>query len=395
VTTAPTRLRLAKELERSLRAGHPWVYADALASPPAGLATGSVVDVTTRDGRFVGRGLYDGGSPIAVRVATLDASEALDAAFVRRRLASALAVRESGAIDRATTDCFRWVNGEGDRLPGVVVDVYGPVAVVRFDGEAARVWRDAVVEGLVSLGAPLGLRHVYERSRGARGEVLHGGEPPRPVVVREHGAIFRVDVHAGQKTGFFLDQRDNRALLGRWARGRTVANLFGYTGGFSVQCARGGASRVVTVDVARQALADARENFAANGLDPAAHEFDCVDAFAWLDAAAAAGRTFDLVIVDPPSFAPSEKALKRALVAYRDLNASALRVVAPGGLFASASCSSHVAMEHFLEVLRDAAAVAGRPLRLLEVRGQPPDHPSLPAFPEGRYLKFVLAGCFS
>jgi len=392
--SGPPHLRLAKELERSLRAGHPWVYADALMPPPPGLATGAVVDVATRDGRFVGRGLYDAGSPIAVRVATLDPAESLDGAFLRRRLASALAARE-GAIDRATTDCFRWVNGEGDRLPGVVVDVYGPVAVVRFDGEAARVWRDGVVEALVALGAPLGLRHVYERSRGARGEVLHGGEPPRPVVVREHGAVFRVDVHAGQKTGFFLDQRDNRALLGRWARGRTVANLFGYTGGFSVQCARGGASRVVTVDVARQALADARENFAANGLDPAAHDFDCVDAFEWLDAAVAAGRTFDLVIVDPPSFAPSEKALKKALVAYRDLNASALRVVAPGGLFASASCSSHVAMEPFLEVLRDAAVVANRPLRLLEVRGQPPDHPSLPAFPEGRYLKFVLAGCYS
>jgi 23S rRNA (cytosine1962-C5)-methyltransferase len=386
VTTIP-RLRLRKPLERSLRAGHPWIYADALEAP-RGLATGAVVDVVDGKGRPIARGLYDAGSPIAVRVATLDPTQRLDAAFVRARVESALAARR-GAIDSAHTDAFRWLNGEGDSLPGVVVDLYRDVAVLRLDGDAVRVWRDWVVRALVELRPEL--RHVYERGRGGRGEALHGGAPPAAVEIREHGVRFAVDVVRGQKTGFFLDQRENRLLVQQFAAGLEVANLFGYTGGFSVYAALGGATGVVTVDSAAPALAAARDNFALNALDPARHEFAAEDAFAWLERARDARRRFGLVITDPPSFAPSERAVPKALRAYRDLNALALATVAPGGLLAAASCSSHVGLEAFLGALGDAAERARRRLRLLEVRGQPADHPSLPAFPEGRYLKFVLA----
>jgi 23S rRNA (cytosine1962-C5)-methyltransferase len=398
-------IRLAKPLERSIRAGHPWIYRDALQlqgrgkglrSPTIGgtksgpPSTGSAVDIIGADGKFVARGLYDATSPIAVRVATLDPRQPLDAAFVRARVRSALRARR-GLFDPSATNAFRWLNGEGDFLPGVVVDLYGPVAVLRLDGDAARAWRDWVVAAVVDDGAALGVTHVYERSRGGKGEPLHGGAPPASVEIREHGVRFAVDVVRGQKTGFFLDQRDNRRAIRPFCAGVDVVNLFGYTGGFSVHAALAGARRVTTVDIAAAALADARENFARNGLDAAAHAFDAEDAFDWLERAAADGRRYGVVVSDPPSFAPSEKALQKALGAYRDLHARALTVVDEGGLLAAASCSSHVTLDAFVGTLRDASVKTGRRLRLLELRGQPPDHPTPPAFPEGRYLKFVLA----
>lgn len=401
-TTLPT-IRLAKPLERSIRRGHPWIYRDALrardlgltpegigGSARGGLRTGSAVDIIGSDGKFVARGLFDARSPIAVRVATLDRTEALDDAFVRRRIQSALRARR-GAFDAATTDAFRWVNGEGDFLPGVVVDVYASVAVVRFDGDAVRAWRDAVTAAVVAEGRALGVTHVLERSRGGRGEPLHGGAPPSPVEIRENGVRFAVDVVHGQKTGFFLDQRENRRAIRPFAAGVDVVNLFSYTGGFSVHAALGGARRVTSVDVAAAALTDARNNFALNGIDPERHRFDAEDAFDWLERARADKRRYGLVITDPPSFAPSEKALQKALVAYRDLHARALALVDEGGVFCAASCSSHVTMDAFVGTLMDAADKTRRPLRLLELRGQPADHPTPPAFPEGRYLKFVLA----
>jgi 23S rRNA (cytosine1962-C5)-methyltransferase len=412
-TEAAATVKLAKPLERSIRAGHPWVYREALAldggakkalrGARSGLipksiggssfrapSTGSAVDIIGTDGKFVARGLFDSRSPIAVRVATLDRAQPLDESFIRARVRSALRARR-GAFDAATTDAFRWLNGEGDFLPGVVVDVYGPVAVVRLDGDAVRVWRDWVVAAVVDEGRPLGIAHVLERSRGGRGELLHGAAPSSPVEIRENGVRFAVDVVHGQKTGFFLDQRENRRAIRPFCAGVEVVNLFGYTGGFSVHAALAGARRVTTVDVAALALADARNNFALNGLDPARHLFDAEDAFAWLDRARADGRRYGVVITDPPSFAPSEKALQKALGAYRDLHARALALVDDGGILCAASCSSHVTMDAFVGTLRDASDKTRRPLRLLELRGQPADHPTPPAFAEGRYLKFVVA----
>ncbi len=383
------RVTLKKPLARHLKSGHPWVWNDAV-SVPSGVNTGDVVDVVERDGTFIARGLYDARSPLAVRVATLDPDELVDGAFVRGHVAEALRARR-GVIDAREVTGFRWLNGEGDRLPGVVVDVYGPVAVVRLDGEAVRVWRDDVVAAVVEEGRGLGVAHVYERARRGHGEVLFGAPPPVSVEIIEHGARFAVDVVRGQKTGFFLDQRENRRLVRDCAAGLSVLNLFCYTGGFSVQAARGGAERVVSVDVAAEAVAAARDNFALNGLDPARHGFEAADCFDFLEGARARGERFGMVIVDPPSFAPSERSRDAALKAYRKLNALALSVVEDEGLFVSASCSSHVTQDAFLEMLRDASTEVRRPLRVLEVRGQPGDHPTTPAFKEGRYLKCVLA----
>ncbi|HRI51455.1 MAG TPA: class I SAM-dependent rRNA methyltransferase [Pseudomonadota bacterium] len=386
------RVTLSKNLQRSVLAGHPWLYREALEVPP-GLRTGQVVDLVERSGRFLGRGLLDGESPIALRLYTLDSREPVDEALVARRLTAALKARR-GAIELDRTDAFRLCHGEGDFLPGVVIDRYGPVAVVLFDGAAARALLPGVVAAVKGLGGPLAITALYERNQrrqGGGGQLLYGELPAAELLVREHGMRFLVDIVQGQKTGLFLDQRENRQLIRRYARGLTVWNGFAYTGGFSLAAALGGASRVVTVDSAGPAIAAAQKNFALNQLDPAAHEFYADDVFVHLQQAAQRQKTYDLVIVDPPSFAPTHKALPTALGAYRELHRLALAAVAPGGLLAAASCSSHVPEAEFLATLTDAAQHARRRLRVLEIHGQPADHPTLPAFPEGRYLKFILA----
>ncbi len=264
-----------------------------------------------------------------------------------------------------------------------------------FDGEAATaLWRPlvpAVLDGCRDAGLEIAGAWIRgTRGRGAAGGEALGDVPAAPIVMREHGALFEVDVRVGQKTGFFLDQRQNRALIGAHAAGATVVNLCCYTGGFSVHAALGGAQRVTSVDVAAPALAAVAGNLARSGVDPSAHEAVCADAFAFLEDAAARGRTWDIVIVDPPSFAPSEKARGQALRAYQRLNALALAVVAPGGSLASASCSSHVSEADLLGVVAAAGAQAGRRVRLRHILGAASDHPVLPAFPEGRYLSFLL-----
>lgn len=412
---APPRVELQKNLARSIAAGHPWLYRDALRVPP-GLQTGDTVDLFDHpgpSGRFLARGLYDAESPIALRIFTLDPSEGLDAALIRRRLDRALSVRRQlpelgGDEAEGRTTAFRLCHGEGDFLPGIVVDVYGHVAVVSCDGAAARTLLPGVTEALLSLGRDgLGVTAVYARNQrrsGGGGELLAGsltdpGAPaavtspaltPGELVVFEHGMRFVVDVVSGQKTGLFLDQRENRRLLRRYARGRSVWNGFAYTGGFSIAAALGGASRVVTVDQARPAIEAARRNFAENGVDPSAHEFYADDCFDHLTRAARRGVHYDLVLVDPPSFAKASRDLPTALGAYRELHRLAADVVAPGGLLAAASCSSHVPEREFIGTIEAAAQAARRRAQILEIHGQPADHPTLPAFPEGRYLKFVL-----
>jgi len=226
------------------------------------------------------------------------------------------------------------------------------------------------------------------RGESGRGRAI-GAEPPALVTIAEREARFEVDVRAGQKTGFFLDQRRNRLLVGELAAGATVLNVFSYTGGFSVHAGLGGAQAVTSVDIAAPAIAQARRNFEVSGLDPGGHEFVAEDAFAFLERAQAQGRRWDLVITDPPSFAPSEQARPKAIAAYRRVAQTALAAVAPGGSLAFASCSSHVTEADLLGVL--ASAARGQGVRVRAILGAASDHPVLPAFPEGRYLKFLLA----
>ena len=295
----------------------------------------------------------------------------------------------------ARTDAFRVVHGEGDRMPGFVVDRYGPVAIVRTDGDAAAARLADVADALWPALARSGVTSLVHRT-GAKGEpprldVISGETPPDTLQVEEHGVPFLVDLARGQKTGAFLDQRDNRRRVGEFARGRRVLNLFSYAGGFSLHAALGGAAHVTSVDVAAAAHATAQASFRAAGVDPSRHAFVTADVRAFLDGARVRREFWDLIVSDPPSFAPSERAVPRALAAYRGLHQACAGVLAPSGLLCASSCSSHVDAAAFLDTLDDAAL--GRDdLSVLEVRGAGADHPTLAAFPEGRYLKFVVLG---
>jgi 23S rRNA (cytosine1962-C5)-methyltransferase len=381
----PPTVTLQKDLARSLRQGHPWIYRDALRAP-AGIADGALVAVQTKDGRPLVWGFWDATSPIAVRV--LDGGRIDDGdALVRARLETALA-RRLERLDRTLTNTFRWVHGEGDRLPGIHVDLYDDVATVRHDGDGARAFYARLPALLLEAGRGIGLCHVVDRAQ--RGAARDEGAEPAEREVRENGVRFVVDLARGQKGGLFLDQRENRAEVGKRARGKTVLNLFGYTGGFSLYAAVGGATRTDTVDAAAPALAAARRNFERNGLDLRAAGFHVGDAFAFLEEARRRKQRWDIVISDPPSFAPSKRALVAARGAYRRLHALAAAVVAPGGLFCPASCSSHFDREEFLASVSDGVARAGRRWKLEELRRAGFDHPVLPIFPEGDYLKFAI-----
>ncbi len=373
--------------------GHPWLWRDAVATGLEGAAAGEEVQILAHDGTPLGRGLADPGSPIAVRVWTRGRSP-LDSSLWRERVGRACALRRELFSDQ-TTNAYRVLHGEGDRMPGFVVDRYGPVAVLRTDGDGAAARVDDLVRVLGPTLETWGVSSLVHRV-GSKGEtprldLLRGQAPPDTLQVLENGITFVVDLRRGQKTGAFLDQRDNRLRVGRLAKGRRVLNLFSYAGGFSLHAAHGGARRVTSVDVSAAAHATAQASFRAMGLDPGQHAFVTADVYAFLAEAKKRGDRWDLVISDPPSFAPSEKAVRRALTAYRALHRACADVLAPAGVFCAASCSSHVGMDAFLSTLDDAAL--GRDdLRVLELHGAGPDHPTLPAFPEGRYLKLAVLG---
>jgi 23S rRNA (cytosine1962-C5)-methyltransferase len=382
-------LRLVRAAALAVKRGHPWVYREGLARPPRGLVSGATVELADEEGGHLGRGLWDADSPIAARVFTRSKGGALDAGALGALVIAAIA-RRDGRFDGDTT-AYRLCNGEGDRVPGLVLDRYADVAVLRLDTEAWTPHLGGVVAALRGPLATRGVRSIGLRVSGEEKKLrpLEGPEPPDRILVRERGMAMEVDLGHGQKTGAFLDQRENRARVRALASGRRVCNLFSYAGGFSVAAALGGAARVTSVDIAAAAHATAQRTFRANHVDPGAHAFVSADVFAFLDQARARGERFDLVISDPPSFAPSERARPRALTAYRRLHAAAAAVLAEGGILCASSCSSHVDAEAFAATLDDAA-LGRSDLCLRELLGHAEDHPTLPAWPEGRYLKLAI-----
>ncbi len=400
----PVKLELQKDLARHLRAGHPWVYKRALEKPPAGLAAGAIVDIVEK-GRFVARGYYDPLSPISVRVLTRDPAEAISHIFWRRRVARAVALRRAFVpFSEGDTDCCRLVHGEGDGAPGVIIDLYGKWAVIKLYSAGLTAHRADIVE---ALRAEVALEGIWGRDeerlagadeeddeeedeKPAPGRVLFGKEPPDPIIVREHGVQLAVDVRTGQKTGMFLDQRENRLALRRYAKGRRALNCFSFTGGFSVQAALGGAREVTSVDRDAGALELARKNFTLNGFDPARHHFVASDVLEFLAKKKADGTRYDLIVLDPPAYAKTQKAVPAAIDGYASLHRAALQLLAPLGILATASCSARVSVDEFMGAVKEASVKTGADLQLLEERRQPPDHPVSLAFPEGRYLKFFV-----
>jgi 23S rRNA (cytosine1962-C5)-methyltransferase len=383
-------LRLNRDLNRAIKRGHPWVYGDALDSRPRA-ALGSVARLSDRRGRPLAMGYYDPDGPLSLRVCHTRPRRPLDDAWAASRLEAACQLR-AGWRHSETTTGYRLFNGEGDGLPGLVCDVYGDTAVLKLDGPVAEAfWDDQGVAQWVAQALDVSRVYGRRRSRGGpEGGPLVGDTPQQPVVFLENGLRFTADVVQGQKTGFFLDQRDNRARVRAWSRDRRVLNLFGYTGGFSIAALAGGADEVTTVDVAPAAVAAATAHVMANGFEASRHHAVTEDAFAFLDDAVARGRMWDLVVVDPPSFAPNKKALDKAAGAYRRLISTAAQVTEPGGLLAAASCSSHISPEGFLGLCEEGIGGARRRATVLARHDQPIDHPTPLAFPAFRYLKFVL-----
>jgi 23S rRNA (cytosine1962-C5)-methyltransferase len=387
-TPSSGTVRLSKPLERAIGQGHPWIYRDALAgSLPE---PGRVVTVLDRQGRFLARGLAEAG-PIGVRVfSTRD--EPLDRSLIASRIASALELRERLAPPE--TDALRLLHGEGDRLPGVVCDRYAGYAVLRYDGSAASAIADTVERELGERLEALGVHTLLRRSgRGdaKRVEVIRGEAPSEPIEIREWGMRLLVDLVRGQKTGMFLDLRAaRRRVRGLIAglRDARVVNLFGYTGGFSIAAGLGGAAEVTTVDVAAPALELASRAWLANGLAPERHRVAACEVATWL---ASVGDRFDLVVADPPSFAPNAESRERGLAAYKALHASALPTVRIGGFYLAASCSSHVDRAAFEDTLRKAARSCRVELQVLERGSADFDHPVPLGFAEGEYLIWTLS----
>jgi 23S rRNA (cytosine1962-C5)-methyltransferase len=384
---------VTKPLRDAIRAGHPWVYDRAL-SATNNISVGDLVTLVDEQGP-IATALADPSSPIRARILDVPGA-ACDGAWAGARAEAAVARRMRDPLLVGCTG-RRLVHGEADGCPGLVIDTYTDTAVIVFDGPAATAfWRariDDVIAGLTRAGATIA--NVWlrgERRDRSAGEALRG-DPPGEIVIHEDDARFGVDVRSGQKTGFFLDQRDNRRTIRKHAAGQTVLNLFAYTGGFSLHAALGGATRVTSVDIAAPAIAAIEKNLALSGLAADTHERVTADAFEFLTRAATQGRRWDLVIVDPPSFAPSERAKAGALRAYERLAQAALAVVEDGGRFALASCSSHVTESDLLATVAGIAPrreQVGPNLRLRSAAGAASDHPVLAAFSEGRYLKFLF-----
>jgi 23S rRNA (cytosine1962-C5)-methyltransferase len=384
------KLYLKRGKEESLLRFHPWVFSGAIQQADEDLEDGDLVRVLTNHGDFIAVGHFQKGS-ISVRVLSFRDVE-IDADFWASRLASALKVRQSiGIADNPQNNTYRLVHGEGDNLPGLIVDVYDRTAVMQAHSIGMHLCRKEIAEQLVKV---MGHRidNVYYKSETTlpfmddmENGFVYGGSEDN--VALENGLKFYVDWLRGQKTGFFVDQRDNRSLLEKYSAGKSVLNMFCYTGGFSVYAMRGGAKLVHSVDSSAKAIELTNRNVALNFEGDKRHEAFCEDAFKYLEQA---GNNYDLIILDPPAFAKHRGALHNALKGYTRLNNKAFQKIQPGGILFTFSCSQVVTKDHFRNAVFTAAAQAGRKVRILHQLHQPADHPVNIYHPEGEYLKGLV-----
>jgi 23S rRNA (cytosine1962-C5)-methyltransferase len=379
-------LTLAAGRDRSLRRHHPWLFSGAVAGVVGGPSAGETVVVRTAEGESLGRGAFSPASRIRARMWTFDPAQLVDEAWIAEQVSASVA-RRAGLVD--TTDAVRLVFAESDGLPGVIADRYGGWIVVELTSAGAERWREPIADALAGLPGVYG---VFERSGDgrrlegldARTGALRGVAPSEPVAVHEDGLAFVVDVVGGQKTGFYLDQRDNRRLVRRLASGKRVLDVCCYTGGFSVAAAVGGAASLTAIDASRPALELAARNLTVNGIDDA----DLLegDAFALLRQLRGESEEYDLIVLDPPKLAQRAEHVERATRAYKDLNLQALHLLAPGGTLVTFSCSGHVDADLFQKVVAGAALDAGRSAQIVARLTQAADHPVLTTFPEAQYL---------
>lgn len=391
-----TELILKPGKERSAMRRHPWIFEGAVAHLKGRARAGDTVDVFAHDGRPLGRAAFSPHSQIRARLWSFDVEETIDHAFFKRRIAAAVAARAALPELRGQQG-LRLIHGESDGLPGIIADRYGETVVLQLNSAGAEKWRDALAAALLQA---TGCKRVFERSdsdvRGLEGleprtGFLHGEAPEGGVVIEEHSLRLEVDIQGGHKTGFYLDQRENRRLVRELSAGRSVLNCFCYTGGFSLQALAGGAASVLSIDSSGPALESARRNLTLNPQLPAARaEWRDADVFEELRVLKKSGARFDLIVLDPPKFAPSAAHAGRAARAYKDINLLGFRLLKPGGLLMTYSCSGGIGPELFQKIVASAAADAGADARILRRLGAAADHPVALAFPEGEYLKGLL-----
>ncbi|MGL4753108.1 MAG: class I SAM-dependent methyltransferase [Aeromonadaceae bacterium] len=387
---------LQKDRERSLLRRHPWIFSKAIERVKGKAPSGAPVDIFTQDGRWLARAAWSPESQIRARVWTFNRDEQIDTDFFLRRLQAAYAGRQE-LIQRLGLSAYRLVAAESDGLPGITIDRYNDHLVCQLLSAGAEYHKPQLIAALQQLFPECSL---YERSDVAvrkkeglaeQSGVLYGAEPPSEVVIEENNGIkILVDIQGGHKTGFYLDQRDNRAIAGRYAAGRRVLNCFCYTGGFGVYALKGAAREVINVDVSEPALALARRNAEINGLDLSRARFEKQDVFKLLREYRERGEKFDMIVLDPPKFAESKAQLDGACRGYKDINLLACQLLNPGGILLTFSCSGLMTADLFQKIVADAALDAGREAQILERMGQAADHPIATPYPEGFYLKGLV-----
>ncbi len=386
--------------EKSLERRHPWIFSGAVGKIVGNPANGDIVNVVSGKGDWLARGFYSALSQITVRVLTFDSREAIDAEFFKRRFAAAWRMR-ADRWDVDTHNAVRWIHGESDGLPGLVVDRYADVVSLQVQTAGMDQWKAAIVEAILDTVPGC---VVYERSDTAM-RVLEGLEevdgplsgsiPEHSIEVQANGIHWAVDVENGHKTGCYLDQVDNWAAVGALAKDKSVLDTFCYNGGFTLSCLKGGATKVLAVDSSQSALANLATNIKLNGFDPSRCESLCQDVFTALRGFRDRRMSFDLIILDPPKFADSKGHVDKACRAYKDINLLAFKLLNPGGILATFSCSGGVPPELFQKVVADAALDAKRDACMVARYTQASDHPVALSYPEGLYLKGILVKCYS
>jgi 23S rRNA (cytosine1962-C5)-methyltransferase len=381
--------------EGSVLRHHPWIFSGAVKSVEGNPVDGQTVEVFTIDRKWLARGSYSSKSQIRVRLLSFDLDEHIDREFFRKRISAAILLRKGVEGFESTTAC-RLVNAESDGLPGIIVDRYSDFLVCQFLSTGAEFWKKDIVGLLAELWPCQG---IYERSDtdsrlkeglAASVAVLYGQEPPKHIIIEEGTLKFKVDVHIGHKTGFYLDQRINRALVMNLSKNKDVLNAFSYTGGFGIAAGLAGAGHIVNVDTSQEALDLANENFQINGIDPGKVEYVKEDVFNVLRTFRDSRRQFDLIILDPPKFVASASQMDRGTRGYKDINLLAFKLLRPGGALVTFSCSGYVKPDLFQKIVADAAIDAGVNARIDKFLIQGPDHPLVLNFPEALYLKGLI-----
>jgi len=392
--TAQPGIILKAGREKSLLRRHPWIFSGAVERVDGAPISGDTLSVRSAQGEFLAWAAYNAGSQITARVWSWREEENIDAEFFRNKISSALAARNELNLSR-NSNGMRLIHAESDGLPGLIVDQYGDVLVMQIGSAGTERWRDTIADILQELCKPA---CIYERSdsdsRALEGlELRNGvlrGTLPDTVEVIENGLRFKVDVVSGQKTGFYLDQRDNRALTGTLACAKDVLNCFCYTGGFSLYALRGGAKSVLSIDASGDALRIAAENLTSNGLDTSRAEWLEADVFQALRKLRDQGLSFDLIILDPPKFAPTATFAEKAARGYKDINLLGFKLLRPGGLLCTYSCSGGISEDLFQKIVAGAALDAGVDAQIIHHLHASADHPVLLSFPEGAYLKGLM-----